>query len=137
MYDASPYPRAMLHPFMPTKKPRSPGGASSAEYTGAGRIRPVRSAHSRRIALTDGQETPTAPSSDEPSYNEHSWIHRADEQGASDYREGSTVIHAGFPPPFIQDIAASKDAEECPGLVLLVPGRRRGHTEHIPGRRRT
>ena len=35
MYAASAYPSAMKMPFRPTKKPRSFGGASSVEYTGA------------------------------------------------------------------------------------------------------
>src|SRR5271168_4310248 len=96
----------MPMPFMPTKKPRSLGGASSAEYTGAGRTyanqlgsHPFAGRESGGGgkegdgSRTECQKRPATSSSKEAEHNEHGDVLGCAEAHSTNNRQCRTVHH--------------------------------------------
>src|ERR1700722_7187075 len=98
----------MPMPFIPTKKTRSLGGASSAEYTGAGRTyadqldsHPLQEGRAEERkegdagegSLTECQKRPATCSSKEAEHNEHGDVLGRAEAHSTNNRQRRTVHH--------------------------------------------
>jgi hypothetical protein len=91
---------------MPTKKPRRPGGASSAEYVGAVvyKLGSGEEGGEEVVLRTNGEKTPTSPAGDKAGGDEHADVLRGAEEGASDEAEDGAVDYAGFAAPGVHDV---------------------------------
>lgn len=113
----------MLTPFIPTIRPRRPGGANSAEYNGAVSCQNAyQNDILKTIKRTDGEKSPTACASEKPGNDKHRGIASPAEHGTAEEGQQSTPVESSLSTPSIGDVASQEDVDGGTSLEHLRTG---------------